>query len=92
MKQHAEDDGKKSLLQSLTVSVVCTRSRRVIDHGTVEEMVGEHMFALEALCGLKAIPEVSVTGVLEWIGRCLEMKIKGLGGDVASIDWPTGKK
>jgi len=38
------------------------------------------MFALEALCALMPIPDVSVSGVPEWFGTCMEMKIKGNGG------------
>jgi len=74
MKQHVEDEGKKSLLRKLTI---CVESKG--------ESVETYMFAFEALCALMPIPKVSVTGVPEWFATCVEMKIKGRGGDVAKV-------
>lgn len=45
------------------------------------------MFVLEPLAGLKRIESVQVTGTNPWLRSCLEICIKGEGGELEKIDW-----
>jgi len=96
IKEYAEDDGKKSLLQGLSIGIAHNGKERAYDQQLEDawretepfRCVEKYMFALESLCLLMHIPKVSVTGVPEWFGKCLEKKIKGMGGDVTKTVWP----
>jgi hypothetical protein len=47
------------------------------------------MFVLEPLAALQGIQDIAVYGAPEWFQRCLEMRIRGQGGDLKTLDWPT---
>lgn len=47
------------------------------------------MFALEPLALFQGIPDIEMRGVPSWFQNCLEMRIRGEGGELRTIDWPT---
>lgn len=86
LKAHADDENRRSLLQELTVNV-----RTVPDDAYVPPQypdVETFMFGLESLAALRGIKDVRVTGVPEWFARCLQVCIRGKGGEVVETDWP----
>ncbi|USP73568.1 uncharacterized protein yc1106_00842 [Curvularia clavata] len=99
LKEHADDDNQKSLLQDLTVDFRPTsvgigkNSGFSLDprfHGPrrVPEDAEKFMFGLESLVALHGIKDVRVTGLPEWYARCLQLCIQGKGGQVEETDWP----
>jgi hypothetical protein len=86
LKEHADDENRKSLLQELRVNV-----RGVADNAyspPLEPDVETFMFSLESLAALRGIKDVNITGVPEWFAQCLQVCIQGKGGEVQETDWP----
>lgn len=98
LKEHADDDNQKSLLQDLTVdfrptSIGIGRNLRFAlppgGHALRDTRDAEKfMFGLESLVALRGIKDVRVTGLPEWYARCLQLCIQGKGGQVEETDWP----
>jgi hypothetical protein len=80
LKQYADDDNQKSLLDSLHIVYQHTK------HPQSKE--SNYLFGLETLADLRGIKDVRVTGVPPWFGQCLELCIKGRGGEVKHVDYP----
>jgi hypothetical protein len=91
LKQNADDDNKKSLLQELKVTMSdrvtktwhnrCSRPPHQLDKE-------KYIFGLESLVGLRGIKDVEVTGVPDWYAQCLQLCVEGKGGEVKETDWP----
>lgn len=47
-----------------------------------------YMFALEPLALLQGISNIEMRGVSYWFQNCLEMRIRGEGGELKTINWP----
>jgi hypothetical protein len=92
LKQHADDENKKSLLQSLCIHVdkPCNSRRRYSPYSARSDAVTveKFMFGLESLTELRGIKDVRVTGVPDWYAQCLELSVQGNGGDVHKYSWP----
>jgi hypothetical protein len=80
LKQHSDDDGKKSLLHDLTVHM-----HEI--HSWTYPNKEDYMFSLESLADLRGIKDVSITGVPDWFAQCLQLCIQGSGGDVREFEW-----
>jgi hypothetical protein len=97
LKEHSDDENKKSLLQELKVTFGKLHrpgfvaryylSRPLAPPRTLtpEE---KYMFGLESLTVLRGIKHVSIQGVPEWYAKCLELCIQGKGGEVKETEWP----
>lgn len=46
------------------------------------------MFGLESLVSLHGIKDVEITGVPDWYATCLQLAIRGKGGEVEETEWP----
>jgi hypothetical protein len=94
LKQHSDDENRKSLLQELYVHVripVNTPFRHYTNTGyviPVPEDAEKFIFGLESLATLRGIEDVKITGVPEWYAQCLQLAIQGKGGEVLETDWP----
>lgn len=104
LREHSGDINKQSLLTQLRVYIKdsgsephsrCCRPRWGVDvsrcwdklhNPTVPDQL---MFVLEPLVALQGIQDIAVYGAPEWFQRCLEMCIRGQGGDLKTLDWPT---
>ncbi|KAI2483465.1 hypothetical protein Ptr902_05782 [Pyrenophora tritici-repentis] len=83
LKMHADDADKKSLLEHLEVHFTMT-PRNFLFPRDIEES----MFVLESLASLRGIKHVDFTGLPDWYSNCMQLVIKGEGGDVEMTDWP----
>jgi hypothetical protein len=86
LKEHADDENRKSLLQELRVNV-----RGVADNTyspPLEPDIETFMFGLENLAALRGIKDVNITGIPDWFAQCLQVCIQGKGGEVQETDWP----
>jgi hypothetical protein len=94
LKQHSDDETRKSLLQELNVCVrIPLRSSMFLytsRHQSTTRPVDSHkfMFGLESLSTLRGIKKVVITGVPEWYAKCLQTFIQGKGCEVLETDWP----
>ncbi|KAH7064075.1 hypothetical protein BKA63DRAFT_572509 [Paraphoma chrysanthemicola] len=99
LKEHSDDDNRKSLLQELRVDVrIPTMDglayRQPGFRISLQHLVqapktpDKFMFGLESLATLRGIKDVKITGVAEWYAQCLQVCIQGKGGDVLETDWP----
>ena len=81
LKQHADDDSKMSLLQTLHIQIL---------NNDVHYLGGpdKYMFALESLAALRGIEHVTVVGLPSWFAECLKRCIQGKDGDVQDAKWP----
>ena len=103
LREHSGDVNKQSLLTQLRVYIKdvesehyrCCRpssgiylSRRweKLHKRTVPHTL---VFVLEPLAELQGIHDIAVYGAPEWFQRCLEMRIRGQGGELKTLDWPT---
>jgi hypothetical protein len=90
LKQHADGDNKKSLLQNLSIQFSESLNARpdpfytALSISTLERFI----FGLESLASLRGVKVVSVTGVPDWFAQCLAMCIQGNGGNVHKYLWP----
>jgi hypothetical protein len=81
LKQHSDDENRKSLLEELVIDVQ-------IELTEPTPNVEKFMFGLESLATLRGIKKVTITGVPDWFAKCLALCIQGKGGDVLETDWP----
>jgi len=95
LKQHFDDEDRKSLLQELYVDVRIPgdrgRDRRYSSNGNpipLPKDSEKFLFGLESLATLRGIKDVKITGVPDWYAQCLTLVIQGKGGDVLETDWP----
>ncbi|KAI4632942.1 hypothetical protein J4E80_000302 [Alternaria sp. BMP 0032] len=100
LKEHADDTDQKSLLQDLKVDfqlVSQDKMKRMLrDRPTWQQVVkpsipedtGKFMFGLESLASLRGIRDVEINGLPEWYTKCLQLAIRGKGGDIQETDWP----
>ncbi|KAF2637629.1 hypothetical protein P280DRAFT_483038 [Massarina eburnea CBS 473.64] len=86
LKQHVDDENQKSLLKTLRIKFCPPSTLMLHEHRSYV------MYPLEALISMSGIENVSVEGVEDWFAKCLEMCIKGQGGDVKEIKWPMVRK
>ena len=47
------------------------------------------MFTLEPLAFLRGIEEVEIQDVSDYLKQCLELRIRGQGGELVNVEWPT---
>lgn len=86
LKEHADDEKQKSLLQELNVEIndsilaTCGSPPAII--------VEETPFVLESLVSLQGIEDVKLTGLPDWYAKCLKLCIQGKDGEVQKMDWP----
>jgi hypothetical protein len=102
LQEHAGDANKQTLLTQLDVSIAawkssirCSRPRwglgilRHKQNSDIRTVSDQLMFALEPLESLRGISYITVHGAPEWFKQCLEMRIRGEGGDLKILNWPT---
>jgi len=53
--------------------------------------VTKHLFTLKPLASFSGVDEVTYAGMPTWFGQCLSMHIRGEGGDLKKLHWPTLK-
>jgi hypothetical protein len=77
LKEHADDEDQRSLLERLTVHADWGRSQNV-------------MYNLESLTSLRGIQDVDIKGnyLPTWYSKCLQLCVQGKGGNLLSIDYP----
>lgn len=97
LKQHSDDENRKSLLQELKINV-CIPSptaARFNIFGNPSSLppadCETHMFGLESLATLRGIKDVEVKGVPDWFSQCMQLCVQGKGGEVQETDWPLVK-
>jgi hypothetical protein len=78
INEYAEDENKKSYLNQLTVCIARNGRNYPFDP----------LIAKGTLVDLHPIKSVKVSGVPEWFVKCLEMGVRGEGGDVVWYKWP----
>jgi hypothetical protein len=98
LKEHADDDNQKSLLQDLKVDFrpACDDRRAQRRHfrrlyrqfHAPPRSAEKFMFGLESLASLRGIKDVQITGLPEWYAKCMQLCIQGKGGQVQETDWP----
>jgi hypothetical protein len=99
---HAENANEKSLLKKLSVGMardweddqdVPVNPDQIRRRWELEQIYGgfsDCMFALEPLVALRPALQVQVihiTSIPGWLSTCLEMAVKGNGGELAKIEW-----
>jgi hypothetical protein len=87
LKEHADDQSQKSLLQELKINLKLPASHSVDDNHRRRSME-KFMFGLESLASLRGIKDVRFTGLPEWYAKCLQLSIQGEGGEIQETDWP----
>ncbi|KAF2824400.1 hypothetical protein CC86DRAFT_296989 [Ophiobolus disseminans] len=94
LKQHSDDEDRKSLLQELTICVripVTPPRHHYTQAGTqitIPTDAERYMFGLENLSMLCGIKDVRISGLPDWYMQCLKLCIQGKGGEVQGTDWP----
>jgi hypothetical protein len=94
LKDHSDDEHKKSLLQELSVTMShlhrSVRQARYHPRPPASRRITEemYMFSLESLTTLRGIKHVDIKGVPQWYAKCLELCIQGKGGEVQETKWP----
>lgn len=83
--EKSEPDLDKCQLKKLSIQYLGNTPR---DSPGFEEWASKLMFVAEPLAALKGLDHVYCAGFDPWFGACLEMCIKGEGGDIKQIDWP----
>ncbi|KAF1843420.1 uncharacterized protein K460DRAFT_378575 [Cucurbitaria berberidis CBS 394.84] len=77
LKEYADDENRKSLLQELKVEMKAGMRNNIL-----------LMFCLESLISLRGIRNVEIIGLPKWYAKSLQLCIQGKGGDVQEVDWP----
>ncbi|KAF2733293.1 hypothetical protein EJ04DRAFT_439321 [Polyplosphaeria fusca] len=90
LKEHADDENKKSLLTNLTVRCDARTKTRgqhirygqhsIYYYGSEVPHKELYMYGVEPLAQLRGIEQVKVHGLPDWFANCLELCIKGDGG------------
>jgi hypothetical protein len=91
IRAHAEDEGRKSLLNRLDIHLINSYSGQTLrpwDKRLPRTTFDRHMFSLESLAQITGIPSISVDGVPAWFAQCLEMRVRGEGGEIKPLSWP----
>jgi hypothetical protein len=101
LQEHAGDANRQSLLTQLRVHIRamergfrCVRPRWSIDDLRRKEKSGKWtisekvVFVLEPLASLQGIVDVAIHGAPDWLKQCLEMRIRGEGGELKTLEWP----
>lgn len=94
LKQHADDENRKSLLEDLHVHFrIKSTDQPPASYGhrylnKISKPSETFMFGLESLATLRGIKDVRITGVPQWFAQCLTLAIQGKGGDVLDAEWP----
>lgn len=94
IKEHADDDSKRSLLKRLHVHLDTLRlgdaplQTPAANNEEVVTVGGRHMFVLEVLASIQVIPKVLVSGVSRWFKQCLKLRMRE-GGKLEEVKWPT---
>jgi hypothetical protein len=102
LQEHAKDASKQSLLTKLDVRIAvrersyrCSRPRWSFEDlrrkrdSEIRTVPDRLLFALEPLASLQGTPDITVSGVPDWFKKCLEMRIRGDGGELETLNWPT---
>jgi hypothetical protein len=87
LKDRADDQSQKSLLQELKINFKLPPSWIEEKSGHLWD-VERLMFGLESLAPLRGIKDVQFTGIPEWYAKCMQLSIQGKGGEVHETDWP----
>ena len=97
LKEYADDENRKSLLQDLKVELRpgIPNVRLGVRHATAHHLSMQSptdtekvMFGLESLASLRGIKDVEIIGLPDWYARCLQLCIQGKGGYVQEVNWP----
>ena len=103
LREYSGDVNKQSLLTQLRVYIRdsestpysrCCRARSRVNVSRYWEKLHNRtashktVFVLEPLASLQGIQDIAIYGTPEWFQRCLEMRIRGQGGDLKTLDWP----
>ena len=93
LKQHSDDEDRKSLLEELTIEVQVPVPQAnsyipMYETNTNPKDAEQCMFGLESLASLRGIKKVTIMGVTDWYAQCLQLCIQGKGGEVLETDWP----
>ncbi|KAJ4363067.1 hypothetical protein N0V83_010187 [Neocucurbitaria cava] len=91
LKEYADDENKKSLLQELKIELKPPTSNGRVGVLPPTTEIEQYMFSLESLASLRGIKHVEVIGPLDWFAQCLRLCIQGKGGDVQEVEWPLVK-
>lgn len=85
LKEHSDDEDKKSLLKHLRV-----KYQRGYEWYEPSILRMSRKYALESLAALNGIEEVEIEGneLPDWYKKCLQLCINGKGGDVLPVDYP----
>ena len=88
LRQHGDDENKKSLLRRVGISLRCTQP---LDHISFWKCVNRGVFILEPLAALTGIEEVIIGSDprLDWFMQCLSLRMRGEGGELKKLEWPT---
>lgn len=102
LQEHAEDANKQSLLTQLHIQIRarqrsdrCTRPSSSFRYLRRQESLRDRtvpdtlVFVLEPLASLQGISDITLRGAPEWLKQCLEMRIRGEGGELETLNWPT---
>ncbi|KAH8729045.1 hypothetical protein GQ44DRAFT_607935 [Phaeosphaeriaceae sp. PMI808] len=98
LKEHLEDESKKTLLHELQIAFYVTENptghvnsnlrSEWPNYPVLPDNMQKYMFSLESLTALHAIEKVKIIGVPDWFAQCLELSIRGKGGGVLESEWP----
>ena len=94
LKEHADDENRKSLLQDLAVEVRLGNGAhymRINPSCYISQPPADsekYMFGLESLASLRGIKDVEISGVPEWYAKSLQLCIQGNAGEVQEVNWP----
>ena len=102
LQEHAGDANKQSVLTQLDVSIgvrerSIPRARpcwvfedlRRMEKSETRTVSDQLLFALEPLASFQGISDITVRGAPDWFKQCLEMRIRGEGGELEILNWPT---
>jgi hypothetical protein len=95
LNAHAADASKRSLLQWFSIEMSTPWGSGYVfpsiwhSQESVDKFKRENAFGLEELVALRGVENVEVTGVPGWFAQCLELCVKGEGGELREIEWPS---
>lgn len=88
LKEHMDDDARKSLLSDLKVTITETNYARQSFERKHSRFLEQFMFGLESLAALRGIKHVRVDGVPDWYAQVLQLVMQGKGGELKETEWP----
>ncbi|KAF3052857.1 hypothetical protein E8E11_010219 [Didymella keratinophila] len=95
IEQHAIDRNKKPLLRRFHVRLISKYGFKEhlypdMASGLKQSRFEEYMFNLERFVEEPMhVPIVEFTEVPGWFAQCLAMRVRGEGGDLDTLKWPT---